>query len=211
MMLPLELLLFCPPSRIRSASHTLAEGGLYLGHPASYDPTLHGGAQYSNPHSGIGITDAYEQRRRQNLAALSNGSVGLSQNMFTATPQRKAADVQKDAIDKVFEAIQSGVDMAEVDPATEVKTSLYKHQKQALAFLIERERFKTVDSMNEIAGNTADEDQRAIENGDIIALWRRKFDAYGRQRGWHNLVTGVDFGDKENRPPPQCRGAILGA
>lgn len=77
-----------------------------------------------------------------------------------------------------------------------ISTRLYPHQKQALSFLLDRERLVPVLPV-----------QKGIPDTTTVSLWQRKLDIYGRVVGWINLVTDLEIaGDV---PPPQCRGAIL--
>jgi SWI/SNF-related matrix-associated actin-dependent regulator of chromatin subfamily A3 len=77
-----------------------------------------------------------------------------------------------------------------------VTTGLYPHQKQALAFLLEREKLADLPPRD------------APESEAYVGLWRlkRSDPAY-----WTNVVTGVSVPFSPLRPelPPQCRGAIL--
>jgi SWI/SNF-related matrix-associated actin-dependent regulator of chromatin subfamily A3 len=79
-----------------------------------------------------------------------------------------------------------------------VTTPLYSYQKQALSFLIDRERIRTLDEV----GDPGDEGEERL-----ISLWRVRRDLYNRHVGWTNVVTDVEISGKDL--PPQSRGAIL--
>ena len=122
----------------------------------------------------------------------------------------KSVEVKREQVEEMFKNIASGADLGEIEPNPMVQTKLYPHQKQALAFLIDREKLRTTDTLQSrrtasapgvgVNGSRDEEDQ-------MISLWRPARDAYGKFVGWHNVITEVEIGS--SRPPPQCRGAIL--
>jgi SWI/SNF-related matrix-associated actin-dependent regulator of chromatin subfamily A3 len=79
-----------------------------------------------------------------------------------------------------------------------VTTPLYPYQKQALSFLIDRERLRTLAEVREL-GDEGEE--------RLVSLWRVRRDLYDRHVGWTNVVTDVEISGEEL--PPQARGAIL--
>lgn len=108
----------------------------------------------------------------------------------------------------MFKTIQSGADLGEVEPDAMVTTKLYPHQKQALAFLLDREKLRSIpDVKKKQSKQSSDENMTKEEEDEMIALWRPARDVYGRFVGWHNVITEVEIGS--DKPPPQCRGAIL--
>ena len=82
-------------------------------------------------------------------------------------------------------------DCAEQDPLSDadtpqaVRTELYKHQKQALTFMMQRERGWAMD------GHRKD-------------IWKEVHDAPARIL-FHNVISGT----KQTRPPDQFRGGLL--
>ena len=82
-------------------------------------------------------------------------------------------------------------DCAEQDPLSDadtpqaIKTELYKHQKQALTFMMQRERGWAMD------GHRKD-------------IWKEVHDATARIL-FHNVISGT----KQTRPPDQFRGGLL--
>jgi SWI/SNF-related matrix-associated actin-dependent regulator of chromatin subfamily A3 len=73
---------------------------------------------------------------------------------------------------------------------------MYPHQKQALSFLLDRERKVPVTTPT--AGK---------EDDLMISLWKRRVDTYNRPIGWTNVVTNLEITGAA--PPPQTQGAIL--
>ncbi|GAA5994527.1 uncharacterized protein JCM10292_002114 [Rhodotorula paludigena] len=189
--LRLVLLLFARPFDVPAIASTLErlQPPVYLQHPLEYKPAKHGGARYANPHNPApGVADA--ERRRLQLVSGMYGQSGLE-----ASRQVKAVDVQKEQVAAVMENIKSGADIEEVTPPPIVATTLYPHQKQALSFLLDREKIVEIPPRDEKGKPT------------MVSLWERISDTYGRPRGWRSVVTDLEI--EGERPPPQARGAIL--
>lgn len=90
-----------------------------------------------------------------------------------------------------------------------VTTKLYPHQKQALSFLLDRERGTDPAPVKEghpdISSNSSEE--VVIVEEKLHGLWRSRRDHRNRIVGWSNVVTEAQIDGAS--PPPQCRGAIL--
>lgn len=183
---------------------------MYLEHPSSYEPSMHSGYQYNNPHGGAITASAIAQRRQQGIngyqSSYGTSSYGLATGLRYGQAG-KSVEIQREQVEEMFKSIQSGADLGEVEPSEMVHTKLYPHQKQALAFLLDRERLRTVDAV--LKKKKEKEKKAAAEEVDdeLISLWRPRKDLYGRFIGWQHAVTEVEIGS--DRPPPQCRGAIL--
>ncbi|GAA5986834.1 hypothetical protein JCM10908_000916 [Rhodotorula pacifica] len=194
--LRLRLLLFARPFDVPAISRALEETNppMWLEHPRSYNSAEHGGARYQNPHNpapGVGSRGADAERRRH---ALVSGIYGGSS--INAQKVVKAIDVQKQQVEEVFLNLKSGTDLEQVTPPPIVSTTLYPHQKQALAFLLDRETLVKIPE-KDVQGQPP----------AMVSLWQRKSDPYGKVKGWTNLVTDLEIPGE--RPPPQARGAIL--
>ncbi|RKO96411.1 hypothetical protein CAUPRSCDRAFT_11897 [Caulochytrium protostelioides] len=111
-------------------------------------------------------------------------------------------DPGKNDIDAIYEALAASHDLAQLEPDPRLVTPLYKHQKQALAFMKEKEDQPDVFSGNEVDPPDAGTDgatgtpSSRRRNG----LWSRESD--GRFR---SLITGCVV----NTPPRLTRGGIL--
>ncbi|KAL8290052.1 hypothetical protein RQP46_002991 [Phenoliferia psychrophenolica] len=188
MMLPLNLLLFARPIDINYISDTLDHANIFLEHPSTYSPAMHNGYRYSNPHNPAPGVGGGDRRRQQFLNGLQGGGAAYRAPV-------KAQDVARQQVEDVFQKLTSGVDLDEEEPAPSVATKLYPHQKQALSFLLDRERLIDVPAT-------------ATQNDEtIVALWKRKVDPYNRPVGWMNVVADLEI--KGSQPPPQPRGSIL--
>ncbi|GAA5861119.1 hypothetical protein JCM3774_002196 [Rhodotorula dairenensis] len=194
--LKLRLLLFARPFDVPAISRALEEANppIWLDHPRTYNSAEHGGARYQNPHNpapGVGSRGADAERRRNALVSGIYGGSSLGSQKVV-----KAIDVQKQQVEEVFMNLKSGTDLEEVTPPPIVSTTLYPHQKQALAFLLDRESLVKIPE-KDVKGQPP----------AMVSLWERKSDPYGQVRGWTNLVTDLEIPGP--RPPPQARGAIL--
>lgn len=110
-MLPLQLLLFAKPIDIPFVSTTLSNNAIYLDHPVSYNPALHHGYRYQNPHNppmgGLGSREA-ERRRTHLMDGLYGG--------YARQTVTKKEDVQRQQVQDVFENLKSGLDVEEQEP-----------------------------------------------------------------------------------------------
>ncbi|KAI7957589.1 hypothetical protein MJO28_004684 [Puccinia striiformis f. sp. tritici] len=202
MMLPLQLLVFCLPDSIPSVATYLSQSGVSLEHPVSYHPEMHLGCLYDNPHSAQ-PREAMESIRQR----LLGNSAAAHPNSQIIRPSLQACDTHHQ-VATIFKSLASGVDLDETEPGDMIVTSLYPHQKQALSFMLDRETPKTVPADLKTARNSAE--RKVLEKEDdenLVSLWKKTRDTYGRHVGWMNVVTGIQQVGKQT--PPQCRGAIL--
>jgi SWI/SNF-related matrix-associated actin-dependent regulator of chromatin subfamily A3 len=109
MMIPLQLLLFCSQSVVRQVSTALECNTIFLEHPVSYDPGMHGGAPYHNPHNPLAGAQEAERRRRELLNGLNGGYSG---RLYGG----RSVEVQREQVDEVSKSIRSGVDLDETEP-----------------------------------------------------------------------------------------------
>ncbi|GAA5920321.1 hypothetical protein JCM1841_004530 [Sporobolomyces salmonicolor] len=196
--LRLRLLLFALPAHVERIAQTLerATPPRYLEHPESYIPAHHFNFRYHNPHNpaaGVGSHSADAARRLQRLRS---GLMGVGGTGVDAQRAVKAIDVQRKQVEQVFQNIKSGTDLEQVDPPPIVATRLYPHQKQALSFLLDREKLVEITDRDPRGGPPA-----------MVSLWERRSDPYGKVVGWSNVVTDLTISGA--KPPPQARGAIL--
>ncbi|KAM0789050.1 hypothetical protein ACM66B_003113 [Microbotryomycetes sp. NB124-2] len=189
MMLPLRLLLFARTNEVPFVSDTLEKQAIYLEHPPTYNPKMHQDAPYQNPHNpGANSRDA-ERRRNQFMSGMMGGS-GFVKSVNNV-------EVQREQVESVWKSLKSGPDLPEVEPPAIVRTKLYPHQKQALSFLLDREKLQEI----------PEKDPKDGRNPTRVSLWERQQDPFGRVKGWKNLVSDLEIAGEA--PPPQARGAIL--
>lgn len=75
--------------------------------------------------------------------------------------------------------------LIDAEPPKALSTELYKHQKQALTFMAQREGGWAMD-------------------GHHKDIWKEEKDAFG-QASYHNIISGL----KQKRPPNQFKGGLL--
>ncbi|KAF9438423.1 hypothetical protein BGZ76_007947 [Entomortierella beljakovae] len=100
-----------------------------------------------------------------------------------------SAEEIKNQIDGVFKGLRSATDLPEVEPPSTLSTVMYRHQKQALHFLIEREK---------------QEDYSDNEKNKLTTLWRVREQPH-RHTTYLNVVTSQETTIK----PTSMRGGIL--
>ncbi|KAG0203313.1 hypothetical protein BGX28_004370 [Mortierella sp. GBA30] len=101
----------------------------------------------------------------------------------------RSAEEIKNQIDGVFKGLRSSTDLPLVEPASCMSTPLYKHQKQALYFLLEREK---------------QQDYGDNEQNRLISLWRVRHPPHG-----HPVYLNVVTNQESSNKPVNMRGGIL--
>jgi hypothetical protein len=167
MILEFEVIIYGKPSLFQSVGDLLSAKNMYLMQPLQYDKNT----RYQNPHYYV-----KQQRAKTGI---------LSQPRYQDVA-RTAEEVQQD-IDKVFDKLMATEALLPEKEAPEVITTpLYKHQKQALHWLADRESPQTYD-----------------ERPDNPSLWRTRMK--GGQTVYYNTITNQETKIK----PPESRGGIL--
>ncbi|KAF8934716.1 hypothetical protein BGZ58_005472 [Dissophora ornata] len=101
----------------------------------------------------------------------------------------RSAEEIKNQIDGVFKGLRSATYLPLVEPAPCMSTHLYKHQKQALYFLLEREK---------------QEDYSDNEKNKLTSLWRVRHPPHG-----HPVYLNVVTNQESSSKPMTMRGGIL--
>ncbi|KAJ1301553.1 hypothetical protein OPQ81_008801 [Rhizoctonia solani] len=176
--LPLKILLFTPKGNIPTISQHLSGQSLYLEHPCiPYNPADHrDNPPYDNPHNPP--PGGYRMRSNPGSAP------GRWNHSTTATGT--SVEVQRSQVDEVFKSLMSGDDLDQTEAGVNVATQLYPHQKEALTFLLEREK------------------ELKAPKSRAASLWTTRKDSKGRTT-WYNIVTQKET----RREPTECKGAIL--
>ncbi|KAH9825255.1 SNF2 family N-terminal domain-containing protein [Melampsora americana] len=205
LMLPLQLLVFCLPESISAIGAYLTRSNVILEHPLSYDPELHLGCPYHNPHSAQ-PREGLDQIRQRLLGGPAYGTSNLF--LGTRSPQFKTYDALEQ-VDAVFKSLASGVDLDETQPSDLISSKLYAHQKQALSFMLDRETPKEVaPELSKVIHDPAERKALlADDEANLVCLWKKSRDPYGRHVGWVNVVTGIE--QIGIQTPNQCRGSLL--
>lgn len=151
-------------------------------HRASYsNPLLPAAGEQLSPYDIFrGLTTAsIPVSKRQGYSSFGggSGSNGLS------------ADEIRNQIDSVFKGLRSATDLPEVEPVSCISTPLYRHQKQALYFLLEREK---------------QEDYSDNEKNRLVSLWRVRYPPHG-----HPVFLNVVTNQESSAKPISMRGGVL--
>ncbi|KAG0043345.1 hypothetical protein BGZ83_011525 [Gryganskiella cystojenkinii] len=180
------------------ADHQMAVAKVLYGKVRLEDPiAFDSRTRYSNPFvpaPGEKLSP-YDQYRGVASPSFANGpsnSYGYSgyssYSGYAGTSARSAEEI-KNQIDGVFKGLRSATDLPEVEPVSMLSTKMYKHQKQALYFLLEREK---------------QEDYSDNEKNKLTSLWRQRQQMH-RHPTYLNVVTSQETTIK----PTSMLGGIL--
>ena len=164
--LEVNVVLYGPPDAFESIGIFATRCNIYLQHPRHCNRNV----PYHNPH-------CLSLEGRESL---------LTHDLETQLQLARPAPLETTAnpIDIFLDARQQE-HLLEATPPSDLDTSLYKHQRQALKFMLQRESGWAMD------GRHSD-------------IWNQEVDAQG-QKIYINNITG----QKQIRPPEQFRGGLL--
>ncbi|KAI6162042.1 P-loop containing nucleoside triphosphate hydrolase protein [Pisolithus thermaeus] len=180
--LPLQMLVYTPKGNITVVGNYLYQCGLYLDHPSDFHKLAN--CHYYNPHNPP--PGGFRQASASGRVPYA-GPGGSSSRWGTPAVSGKTLEIQRSQVDELFKSLKSGDELAETEPAFEVGTPLYPHQKKALTFLLEREH------------------ERRCSDGRYSSMWQPRFDPHTRQQRWLHIVTQKEVFQE----PAEARGAIL--
>jgi hypothetical protein len=162
MILDFEVIIYGKPSLFQRVGDLLSAKNMYLVQPLEYDKNT----RYQNPHYYVKQQRA-KQPKYQDVA-------------------RTAEEIQQD-IDKVFDKLMATeAKLPETEAPDAITTPLYKHQKQALFWLSDRESTPTYD-----------------DRPENPSFWRTRMK--GGQMVYYNIITNQET----KIQPPESRGGIL--
>ncbi|KAK3837452.1 MAG: SNF2 family N-terminal domain-containing protein [Linnemannia gamsii] len=189
---PINIVLYGKP-RFQMAVAKALYGKVKLDDPLSYDHRT----SYSNPLAPVpgeqlSLYDKF--RGATTPSPYYNAGTGLGYTGYTSYAGYSGSSVRsaeeiKNQIDGVFKGLRSATDLPEVEPASTMATTMYRHQKQALYFLTEREK---------------QEDYSDNEKNKLTSLWRVRQQLH-RHPTYLNVVTSQETTLK----PTSMRGGIL--
>lgn len=187
-MLTLAMLVYTPKGNIPVVGNYMREHNLLLDHPTTtiFDCSRVAQCWYHNPHNPPpGGHNRQPQAASINPSYSGPGAVASRWN--TPSAPGKSVEVQRSQAEELFKSLKSGDDLPETEPAPEVSTPLYPHQKKALTFLLERER------------------EQASSEGHSVSLWQPRLNPFTGQTSWTHLVTQREAFSE----PDEAKGAIL--
>ncbi|KAJ3989558.1 SNF2 family N-terminal domain-containing protein [Lentinula detonsa] len=181
--LPLQMIVFTPKGNIHVVAPFMYQNHLFLDHPTPpYDIQKYGPLYYLNPHNPPPGGHNQVLHATNRLYPSNNAS-----RWTTSQVSAKSVEVQRSQVDEVFKSIKGGDQLPETEPASEIATPLYPHQKKALTFLLERER------------------EKPDQGGHFSSLWRRHKNGINGQDFWVHAVTEKEIFEE----PQEAKGAIL--
>ncbi|KAF9111537.1 hypothetical protein BGX27_004795 [Mortierella sp. AM989] len=191
---PINIIIYGRPDYQMAVAKALY-GKVRLEEPASFDHRT----RYCNPlvpAPGETLSPYDKWRGVSNPGLFSGGSgshphgySGYSGYAGYSGSSVRSAEEIKNQIDGVFKGLRSATDLPEVEPASTMATTMYRHQKQALYFLSEREK---------------QEDYSDNEKNKLTSLWRVRQQLH-RHPTYLNVVTSQETSIK----PTSMRGGIL--
>ncbi|KAF8945286.1 hypothetical protein BGZ47_002958 [Haplosporangium gracile] len=189
---PINIVLYGKP-RFQMTVAKALYGKVKLDDPLSYDHRT----TYSNPLAPVPgeQLSLYDKFRGVNTPSpYYSAGAGLGYTGFTSYAGYSGSSVRsaeeiKNQIDGVFKGLRSATDLPEVEPASSMMTKMYRHQKQALYFLLEREK---------------QEDYSDNEKNKLTSLWRVRQQLH-RHPTYLNVVTSQETTLK----PTSMLGGIL--
>ncbi|THV06005.1 hypothetical protein K435DRAFT_711955 [Dendrothele bispora CBS 962.96] len=181
-MLPLKMLLYTPKGNIQVVGNYLQQCQLLLDHPSiPYEMRI--GPHYFNPHNPPPGGFSQIVHAPDRLA----GYVPNPHRWNAPVVSGKSVEVQRSQVEELFKSLKSGDELAETEPAPEIATKLYPHQKKGITFLLERER------------------EKPDADGNFSSLWQKRENPNTGETYWYHLVTQKDSPEE----PQETKGAIL--
>lgn len=199
----IETLLFVPETSVAIVVGALTRAGIFLETPDAYNPS-----DFPDMPKLLNVEEIQPRTRpRSRFAPFTyahNTPYGGSLDTYSsvgslgAPPMTKEMleEEQKAQINSVYDSLKGSESLAETEPGPLIAAKLFPHQKQALTFLLERERERRFEELLERDASSS--------TPDHISLWS-VVQQGGRIQRYQNIVTQTMI----DRRPVVCRGAIL--
>ena len=162
----LNIILYGSPSLFEPVGIFATKCNIYLQHPRHCNRNV----LYKNPH-------CFSLKNGKSLATYD---LKIQLNAAYSI----ASETTANPIDVFLDTTQQE-NLSEADTPYAVRTPLYKHQRQALTFMIQRESGWAMD-------------------GRYRDMWKEDVDSQGQKLYFNNIT-----GQKQMRPPAQFRGGLL--
>ena len=170
--IPCSINVYAPRRLGRSIGHHLGQCNVFLNRPLGVDQ----GKEICNPH------DDAARRGNARLSSGTGGKTGIQAD-------NRTVEEATDAVSKMFDALSTtNENLEQMEPDPTIMTPLLEHQKQALHFLVEKEKprsYANEDSMNS-------------------SLWRLRYRPNGQQE-YREIVSGIS----QTKEPDQVLGGLL--
>ncbi|WFD41741.1 1-phosphatidylinositol 4-kinase [Malassezia psittaci] len=198
----IETLVFVAESSIAIVSGALTRAGIFLETPEAYNPS-----DFPDMPKLLAAEDVQPRARPRSRFApftytqspyATTADTYNSIGALGAPPMSKEMleEEQKAQINSVYDSLKGSENLAETEPGDLISARLFPHQKQALTFLLDRERARSFDELLHRDANS--------DAPDHISLWTVVQQA-NRIHHFQNIVTQTVL----TRTPGICRGAIL--
>lgn len=192
----IETLAFVPEMHVHTVTAAFTHARILLDSPPSYHAEDFPGKPRLLDTHELQASARRSMGSTQSLGPYSDASLMAGRSCTSygsiATSKGMLEEQQKAQISAVYENLRGSDDLAETEPGPRIVTPLYAHQRQAITFLLERERER---SFEEIIG----------QKDEHISLWQVTEAVRGRPKYFRNIVTQLSGA----RRPRVCRGAIL--
>lgn len=167
-MFRISINLYGPRRLADNIGQYLSQKNLWLGIPNAVE-------------AGITTLNPHAEKRLQAAAAFP-----AKQQSYQS--ETRTAEEISGAVSKMFDQLRSAQNLPEEETPELVKTELLAHQKQALWFMMEKEKPRKLGPNEE----------------DNNSLWRIQYKANG-QKFYHEIISGVSVPEE----PPQVFGGLL--
>jgi len=143
-----EINVFAPRWRIAQIISAFRQNNLYFERPSAYDPTDYPGAPPL-------VT---EHLLSYGGAGPSIHQIGLGTGSSVSYAPVDTQEEARKQVDQVYSTLRAGEDLPVTEPGRLLKTRLFPHQKQALSFLLDREKERSweVESSDSESGQDSD-------------------------------------------------------
>ncbi|KAG5294535.1 transcription termination factor 2 [Histoplasma ohiense] len=159
--------LYGPRKMADGIGRHLGQKNVWLGTPNSVE-------------AGISTYNPHAERRLVQMASTTN--------RLAVQSETRTAEEINSAVTKMFDQLSSAENIPEMEPPPSIKTPLLSHQKQALWYMLDKEKPRRFGEKEE-------------ENN---SLWRVHYQPNG-QKCYRDIVSGVTFPEE----PPQVYGGLL--
>lgn len=201
---PLRIVLYGPYKYGPTVGSILRNGGLELIFPSK----VREGKEVHNPHLQ---PPAEQALMRPILGADIQGNRLAPQhalprfnllNQQQVVMHREQMESQaQNQLQAIFSNIISAADLPEWEPSPKIKSTLYPHQKQALYWMIQREKYIDLDD-KQFSLTSVTEDRELAQNGaKINRFWKKNL--------VYNLYVNVLTGHAVSEKPKITRGGIV--
>ncbi|EEQ31460.1 putative 1-phosphatidylinositol 4-kinase [Microsporum canis] len=152
----------------------LSQKNIWLGFPNAVEA----GISTYNPHA----------ERRRLMAVATQQQQPQQSTRYTVQSEVRTAEEISNAVTKMFDQLQGAQNLPEIDTPELLSTQLLPHQKQALGFMMEKEKPRKL----------------GPDEADNNSLWRVEHKGNG-QRIYREIISGVTL----TTEPPQILGGLL--